>query len=227
MDSEPNGMNSLYLLAIRGTLSKDSIEDSRTLHNATAGAPSSVAAAQSLGDLSHMVYVPVESAKSGEFLILDIWNSMEGLNQFFANPQVQQQAGQIFSARDPVVWYAADNFSTYHIPSPYGKNDRFVSFARGLVQSRDTAITKNNAIVTSQLNKIRRAGNLSHEAYFKMMPPGTPESTEFLAVDAWMNASQMKQHFQDPEFLQSINDFFSDPPTTSMWQHPPGDWVEW
>ena len=46
-----------------------------------------------------MVYVPMEAPKkgAGEFLILDIWNSMEGLNNFFANPTVQEQAGQIFA----------------------------------------------------------------------------------------------------------------------------------
>jgi len=96
----------LFLLSIRGTLSSATLEAARGIHNSTAGAPPNIAAAQSLGDLSHMVYVPLEPPKqgAGEFLIMDIWNSMDGLNQFFANPQVQAQAGQIFTTRDPVVW---------------------------------------------------------------------------------------------------------------------------
>jgi hypothetical protein len=50
--------------------------------------PQSIAAAQSLGDLSHMVYVPTDQQgdKAGEFLILDIWNGMDGLNAFFRQP---------------------------------------------------------------------------------------------------------------------------------------------
>src|SRR5258707_516672 len=94
-----------YLLSIRGTLSPDTLEAARALHNQTAGAPESVAAARALGDFSHMVYVPTgqqSASAAGEFLILDIWNNMEGLNTFFANPHVQGQAGQIFSERDPV-----------------------------------------------------------------------------------------------------------------------------
>ncbi len=84
-----------YLLTIRGVLASPTLEDSRQLHNSTAGAPQNAAAARSLGDLSHMVYVPAggPGAEPGEFLIMDVWNSMEGLGQFFANPTVQEQAG--------------------------------------------------------------------------------------------------------------------------------------
>ena len=46
---------SLFLLAIRGTLASATIPDVRKLHNSTAGHPANVTAAQSLGDLSHMV----------------------------------------------------------------------------------------------------------------------------------------------------------------------------
>ena len=50
----------LYLLTIRGTLSPDTLEAARKVHNQTAGNPDGVAAAKSLGDVSHMVYVPME-----------------------------------------------------------------------------------------------------------------------------------------------------------------------
>ena len=130
---------SLFLLSIRGTLASPTLEAARKLHNSTAGAPANIAAAKSLGDLSHMVYVPMEAPKkgAGEFLILDIWNSMDGLNNFFANPTVQEQAGQIFTQRDPVVWAAVDEFVSYHIPAPSGMNDRFVTTARGTVKNMD------------------------------------------------------------------------------------------
>ena len=98
MSSGPNQANSLYLLCIRGTLANRSIDPIRTIHNETAGAPQSVAAAQSLGDLSHMVHVPAErtSAGNSEFLILDLWNRMEGLNQFFVYYEIIVQAEKIF-----------------------------------------------------------------------------------------------------------------------------------
>ena len=164
---------SLFLLSIRGTLASPTLEAARKLHNSTAGAPANIAAAKSLGDLSHMVYVPMEAPKKGvgEFLILDIWNSMDGLNNFFANPTVQEQAGQIFTQRDPVVWAAVDGFVSYHIPAPSGMNDRFVTTARGTVKNMDEARKLHNSAIVKTLSKARKAGNLSHRVLF---PYGRP-----------------------------------------------------
>jgi quinol monooxygenase YgiN len=219
----------IYLLAIRGTLKGPTLEAARIIHNETAGAPANVAAAQSLGDLSHMVHVPVDRPKSGpsEFLILDLWNSLEGLNKFFANPQVQEQAGRIFSSRDPVVWAPAEKFTSYNIPSPFGKNERFVAIARGTVGPREDARSRHNKTVGDQINKARRAGNTSHQPYFRLAQPGTPEASEFLAVDVWMSAAGMDKHYQDKDFLRGFEEMFPSTPTTSAWVHPPGDWVEW
>lgn len=219
----------IYLLAIRGTLKAPTLEAARKIHNETAGAPANVAAARALGDLSHMVYAPLERAANGasEFLILDVWNSIEGLNQFFANKQVQEQAGLIFESRDPVVWTPADGFFNYHIPAPYGKNDRIVAVVRGTLPSREEGQQVHNTIVGSQVNAARMAGDMSHDAYFRLMPPDAPESLEFFAVDTWMSAAGMKKYYDNPEFLSGFQKLFSAPPTTSIWQHPEGDLVEW
>ena len=220
---------SVYLLAIRGALLPPTLEAARAIHNETAGAPPNVAAARALGDLSHMVYVPVDRPKlgAGEFLILDLWNSLNGLNQFFANPQVQEQGGRIFRSRDPVVWAPAEGFSTYHFPAPSSKTDRIVAIVRGTVNSRPEARTSHNAIVAKQVNKSRMAGNMSHEAYFRLAPPETPEALEFFAVDVWMSITGMNNYYQDPEFQRGFRELFIAPPTTSTWSHPTGEWVEW
>jgi quinol monooxygenase YgiN len=231
MQDMPGGKQALetYLLAIRGTLAPRTLEEARAIHNETAGAPQNVAAAQSLGDLSHMVHVPVGGPAAGasEFLILDVWNNLEGLNQFFANPQVQEQGGRIFSDRDPVVWMPANGFFSFHLSAPHGKNERIVSVVRGTVRSHAEARAVHNAIIAAEVNKARRAGALSHDAYLRLAPPDSPEALEFFAVDVWMNASGMAQFFQDPELQRGFQELFAAPPATSMWVHPEGDWVEW
>lgn len=220
---------SIYLLAIRGTLKPESLEAARKVHNETAGAPENVAAARGLGDLSHMVYTPASQSSLGadEFLILDLWNKPEGLNQFFSNPQVQEQAGLIFTDRDPVVWAPADDFAGYHLPAPHAKNDRIVALVRGTVKSREAARSAHNALVSGLENKARLAGVLSHDAYFRMSPPGEPESLEFFSVDVWMDGEGMGGFYQDPEFGAGFQELFTGEPTTSVWTHPAGDWVEW
>jgi hypothetical protein len=220
---------SIYLLAIRGTLKPESLEAARKVHNETAGAPANVAAAQGLGDLSHMVYTPASQSSLGaeEFLILDLWNKPEGLNQFFSNPHVQEQAGLIFTERDPVVWAPAEGFAGYHLPAPGGKNDRIVALVRGSVNSREGAQSIHNPLTDGLLDKARMSGALSHEAYFRMGPPDGPEGLEFFSVDVWMDGERMGQFYQDPEFGAGFQQIFAGEPTTSVWTHPGGEWVEW
>jgi hypothetical protein len=186
-----------------------------------------VEAARSLGDLSHMVNVPFNGANKGEFLILDIWNNIDGLNQFFANPQVHEGGSKIFKEREPVVWIPAEGFHTYHLPAPTGTTERIVATVRGMVSSRSEARTIHNALVGENINKARRSGDLSHEAYFRLTPPGEPESLEFFAVDVWMDAAGMNEYYNDPEFLSGFGTLFTAPPVIGVWQHPGGEWVEW
>jgi len=224
-----NQTNSVYLLTIQGTLAPKTLEEARAIHNETAGAPANVAAARALSDLSHMVYAPLDpaSANPGDFLFLDLWNNLDGLNQFFGNHQVQEQGGRIFSQRDPVVWEPAQGFSSYHFPAPFGKNERYVGLVRGMVRSREEAQARHNALVDRLVNKSRAAGNLSHDAYFRLSVPGTPEALEFCAVDVWMDGAGMAQMYQDPEFLKGFQELFAAPPSASVWTHPKGNWVEW
>ncbi len=219
----------VYLLSIYGKMAPKTIEEARAIHNQTAGAPANIAAARALSDLSHMVYVPADHTgpEACDLLFLDQWNNLEGLNQFFSNHQVQEQGGLIFSERDPVVWKPAEDFYSYHFPAPLGKNDRLVGVVRGMVRSRGEASALHNTLVGQSVNKARAAGNLSHEAYFRLTPPGTPESLEFFAVDVWMDGAGMQKHYADADFMSGFQKMFAAPPMTSVWVHPAGSWVEW
>jgi hypothetical protein len=228
-----NDQLTLYLLTIRGTLSPDTLEAARKVHNQTAGDPAGVAAAKSLGDVSHMVYVPMQhdghakTEGAGEFLIMDLWYSMEGLNTFFADKQVQQGGDMIFSQRDPVVWAPAEGFTSFHIPAPFGNNDRIIAIVRGTVKSKEEAQKLHDTAMTKTISKARKLGMLSHEAYFRMAAPGSPEALEFLGVDVWMSGEGMGDFYEDEDFLAGFNHLFTGEAADSVWVHPKGDWVEW
>lgn len=219
----------VYLLSIHGQLAPKTLESARVIHNETAGAPANVAAARSLGDLSHMVYVPIDhnSPEAGEFLILDLWNSAEGLGKFFADPHVQEGGGMIFSQRDPVVWQPAEGFISYHFPAPTGKNERYVGIVRGPVKSQAEARAVHNELVGMSVNQARLNSSLSHEAYFRMLPPGSPESVEFFAVDVWSDAEAMMRHYDAPGFMEGLSKMFTAEPMATVWVPPAGSWVEW
>src|SRR5688572_8072035 len=128
----------IHLLSIRGKVARASIEELRHGHNTVAGSDASIAAARSLGDLSHAVFVPVgTTTTTEEILFLDQWNSLAGLAKFFANPQVQEGGKQVFASKEPVVWEPADGFLRFAMPAPAGRNDRFIGIARGLVRSKE------------------------------------------------------------------------------------------
>jgi len=228
-----NDQLTLYLLTIRGTLAPDTLEAARKVHNQTAGNPDGVAAAKSLGDVSHMVYVPMpheghaKTKGAGEFLIMDLWYNMEGLNTFFADKNVQEGGAMIFSERDPVVWAPAEGFTSFHIPAPFGENDRIVAVVRGTVKSVAEAKKLHNTAMTKTISKARKSGMLSHEAYFRMAAPNSPEALEYFAVDVWMSGEGMGDYYGDEEFLESFNHFFTAEATDSVWVHPKGDWIEW
>ena len=216
----------IYLLTIRGTLAPPSLEAARQVHNQTAGAPEGVAAAKSLGDLSHMVYVPVNK-ELAELFIMDIWTSPSGLNQFFSDPQVQQGGAMIFTQRDPVVWEAAEGFFTYHIPVPTGQNDRFFGLIRGPVASREQARTIMNQVTSQGIHKARAAGHFSHDVYFRLAQPGMPESLALFAIDGWSDLEDMNRYYDDPDFGHALGSLFTAQPATLLLKHPAGEWVEW
>ena len=224
---------SVFLLAIRGTLAPKNLEEARKVHNMTAGNPAGIAAAKSLGDVSHMVYVPLQhnghanGNGAGEFLIMDLWTSIEGLNTFFADKQVQEGGAMIFTERDPVVWAAAPGFTSYQIPAPFGVNERYLTTARATVKSVDEARTLHNKAVAKTIRKARQAGNLSHDSYLRLAAPGSPEALEWLGVDVWMRPDEMMSLYEDPEFLEGFNHMFTDEADTAVWVHPKGDWTEW
>jgi hypothetical protein len=219
----------LFLLTIRGTLAPATLEEARTVHNATAGAPESIAAARSLGDVSHMVYAPLvpPTSGAGEILFLDYWTSAEGLGMFFSNPTVQEQAAQIFAERDPIVWAPAEGFVDYHLPAPYGQNERSVIVVRGTVASREEAMVVHNDIVGNHIGEARMAGDLAHEAYFRVTAPGEPESLEYLAIDTWNGSTGIQEFFGNPDFQAAISHLFTAAPDVSIWTHAAGEWAEW
>jgi len=220
---------SLFLLSIRGTLARHSGSGTQNfITRQRARLPISPRQNPSVTSAIWCMFRWKRRKKgAGEFLILDTWNSMDGLNNFFANPTVQEQAGQIFAQRDPVVWAAVDGFVSYHIPAPSGINDRFVTTARGTVKNMDEARKLHNSAIVKTLGKARKAGNLSHESYFRMAAPGSPEAMEWFGVDVWSRPDEMMGYYEDADFLAGFNEMFTAEAITAVWVHPKGEWAEW
>ncbi len=218
-----------FLLTVRGQMAPTNLEAGRIAHNQAAGSDQGVALARSFGDLSHTVFVPVEPAASGagELLIIDYWNSVEGLQAFFANPQVQQGGPMLFRDREAVVWAATPGLPRFGLPAPTGRNERYLGIARGMTASREGAEKILTESVRKAVNTGRAKGLLSREWYFRLSPPGEKPSLEVFGVDVWFDAEGMRTTYADPAEMASLAGLFTGPPATSVWQKPTGAWVEW
>jgi hypothetical protein len=82
-------MNNLVCHITRGTINPATVDAARDLHNAflANGTPPGIDVAQTLGDVSHAAYLPVDAVTDattpGELLFLDAWADAEAMERFF------------------------------------------------------------------------------------------------------------------------------------------------
>jgi hypothetical protein len=229
--STPNELP--VFLTVRGTFKPPNLEAMRVLHNDTAGSQRGIAAARSLGDLSHKVYAPclkvpkLSNAKAGELLFLDVWENPKGIMDFFSSAETQAAGGNLFSARDATVWMPARNSFFFHLPAAMDKQDRLVGLIRGEVKSPEAAIAVFADIGSKGLRDARRRGQLSHDLFVKLNPPGDSSPIEIIGLDVWSSLPGLTEHYTDNPHMAALGAVFAGAPQASVWEQAPGNWSEW
>jgi hypothetical protein len=217
-----------FLLTVMGESAASDPETMRTSHNMAAGSDQGVAAARSFGDLSHAVYSRIAPASdANNLMFIDYWNSIEGLMQFFSDPQVQKGGEMVFKRREPIVWMPSAGLPSFNLPAPVGRNERYVGLVHGPVKSHASAETLVTELLRRAANRHRANGLITREWYFRLNPPGQPESMDAIGVDVWFDKAGMDATYADPAELSGFGDLFTARPSTSTWQKPKGQWVEW
>jgi hypothetical protein len=214
----------VYLLTVLGT-PKVSPEKAVDLHNATAGNPQGVAAAKSLGDLSHNVFVP--AAAETRLLFLDTWNSPTGLGQFFADKATQEGAGMLWDSFQPTLWMPAAGFGSYTLPATSGKSVGALGLLRVGVSSFDAAAPAFHADSSAKINAARQHGMLGHTLWVPVpMGPGQPTAVEVLGVDSWIDVDGMNAWYETASY-DHVAPVFTGAPETGAWKTAGPTWVEW
>jgi len=216
-----------FLLTVRGTPVPATVEEARTVHNATAGAPPSVAGAQALGDLSHNVFVDAYNGAGGDLLFIDYWNSLSGLGRFFTDPAVQESAGQLFSTREGTVWSGTDTFGDFHLAAPSGRSTAGVGVLRVRVTAIEEAAPAFAAYSAATINTARRHGIVSHATWVRVPDPGAEPVAEVIGIDQWLDPEAMARFYALRLGFDHVAPVFAGEPQTSSWRAAPGDWAEW
>jgi hypothetical protein len=218
--------NDNILLTVRGTPIAADLEATRVLHNETAGSPQGIAAARSLGDLSHMVYMPVadRGAAPNELLFIDFWETAKGIGDFFANPMVQQQGAKLFASKEPTLWMQARGGFSFDMPAPSQAAGRYVGMIRVPVTTPEAAVATFAAVGARNLRDARRRGQMSHQILFKLAAPNEP--AELLGLDLWSSLDGLGEHYR-ADHMKELGSVFAGKPITSVWQQAAGKWSEW
>jgi hypothetical protein len=217
-----------YLLTVRGTVNTPTVADARELHNATAGSPDGVAAALALGDLSHNVYTAAgNGAEVDELLFIDYWNSPTGLGRFFADPQVQAGAAQLFAERQGVLWAPTAGFGDFHLPAASGAAVTGVGLLRVGISSLESAAPAFNAYASATINTARRYGQVAHATWSRLPNPGETISPEVIGVDLWTDPERMNAYYELGLGFEHLGPVFAGQPQTSVWRTAEGQWTEW
>jgi hypothetical protein len=223
----PDAGAATFLLTVRGTTATPGLDEARATHNTTAGAPQSAAGARALGDLSHNVFAPVSPELGGQLLFIDFWNSLSGLGNFFANPHVQEAAGQLFTSRDGVVWSRLEGYGAFHLLVPTGGSIGAVGLIRVTVTSLEDAAAAFTAYAAATINTARSYGIVSHSTWARVANPGEPATNEIIGLDVWMDADRMNEYYELSLGFEHFGAVFAGAPDTSVWRSAPGEWVEW
>lgn len=217
-------------LTVRGKHRARDLEGARKLHNEIAGTPQSIAAARALSDLTHNVFVPLEDAPtsppSNELLFLDVWEDPKGIMDFFASKDVQKGGEALFSSRDATVWMPARGAFGFDLPAPSRRADRLIGMVRGPIGSPEKAIEVFRKETQKRVHEARKLGQMSHQLYVKIAPPGDRGPLELLGIDVWFDAKGMGEHYQALD-MGALAPAFTGAPDATVWTAAPGEWAEW
>jgi quinol monooxygenase YgiN len=90
-----------YIVVVRGTLKAASEQEARAVHDAILEQLPAIG--RPLGAIGHQPYLNPQNPQ--EFLAVDRWTSLQGLQQFMSDPNVGAAFGNLFAGPpDVTIW---------------------------------------------------------------------------------------------------------------------------
>ena len=98
----------MVLVTVKGRL-RDDPGAIKQIHDSVTAATKDMAV--QAGDISHRVYLNPQDDR--DFLGIDEWRSAEAVQQFSANPQIQEFFGQMFEGMPEVTVYEGSGWNEW------------------------------------------------------------------------------------------------------------------
>jgi len=89
-----------YIVTVRAMLKGDE-KEAQKVHDATVAKVSPLG--KSMGSTSHQAYLNTQNRK--EFLAIDVWDNLEGIQKLYSDPNLATEFGKLFEGQPEVtVW---------------------------------------------------------------------------------------------------------------------------
>ena len=97
-----------FVVTVRGNLKGDRAQ-SQAVHDATIAQVSPEG--RKLGSTAHQTFLNPENEK--EFLAVDFWNNLEGIQKLYSDPNLAVEFGKLFDGEPEVVVWANSGWDSY------------------------------------------------------------------------------------------------------------------
>lgn len=97
-----------YVVTVRGKLKGDRAQ-AQAVHDATIAQISPQG--REMGSTGHQTFLNPENEK--DFLAVDFWNNMEGIQKLYSDPNLATEFGKLFDAEPEVTIWANSGWESY------------------------------------------------------------------------------------------------------------------
>ncbi len=98
-----------YITVVRGKLKGASQKDAQTAHDGTVEKLSVMT--RPMGALHHKAHLNPQNPM--EFLAIDTWSNLEGLQKFMGDPQVAEEFGKLFEGMPDISIWAESDWASF------------------------------------------------------------------------------------------------------------------
>jgi quinol monooxygenase YgiN len=218
-DSSPSQKKPEYIALIRGTLAGSDLAAAKSAHDqiASLGKPPA--------DIGHdaMLGTTLLDSKENEFKAIDRWTDLDAMKQFYADPQIQQAFGGLFSAPPTVEYFvnAPDWVNWGDLRSGDAYPTYYDHLALGTLAPSDIeeAHAEHDGVASHGKDPSLAAGNVAHVVYL-----GVDEPHRFVAVDIWKSSDNIQGFYSDPGFVAAFAPLFE---SVTQPVYRSTDWYQW
>lgn len=212
-----------YSAYVHGRLAETDMAKAQAAHDQVAGGGEE--AARAAGDLAHRVYLgtgaPVPAVED-EFLAIDEWQTLEGANAVYGDPNFQAGFSSLFAAPvAPELYRRRPDWHTWGDLKPPSGTYWVMTVKGHLAKAtEDENRAAHDAVASGFQAVAEQAGDVAHVPHV-----GIDDPRVFFNVDVSTSYEGLLAVLQNPDFGTAFGALFDAPPEVHLYRST--NWKQW